>query len=79
MDVWELKCVKKLQGLNYKKNDQIVKVAKIELKLKILRISREIIDYFKKSIIPKKYLHLVFQAKKKSVSNIIKNRNMFIC
>ena len=56
---WEFKSVKKLQGLNYAKNDEIVEIEKIELKLKRLRVSKESISFFKKSIIPKKCLHLV--------------------
>ena len=39
----------------------------MELKLERLGISREIIDYFKKSIISKKYFHLVLQVKNKSI------------
>ena len=56
---WGFKSVKILQDLNYEKNDEIVEIAKIELKLKRLGISKKSIDNFKKSIIPKKYLHLV--------------------
>ena len=56
---WGFKSVKTLQDLNYEKNDEIVEIAKIELKLKRLGISKKSIDNFKKSIIPKKYLHLV--------------------
>ena len=48
-----------LQDLNYKKNDEIVEIAKIELKLQRLRISKKSIDFFKKLIIPKKYLQLI--------------------
>ena len=48
-----------LQDLNYEKYDEIVEIAKIELKLERLGISKKLIDGFKKSIIPKKYLHLV--------------------
>ena len=59
LDEWEFKSVKMLQDLNYEKYDEIVEIAKIELKLERLGISKKIIDGFKKSIIPKKYLHLV--------------------
>ena len=41
-----------------KKKDEIVETAKIELKLKRLGISKNSINISKKSIIPKKYLHL---------------------
>ena len=61
---WEFKSVKILQHLNYEKNNKIVEIARIELKLKRFGISNQSIDIFKKSIIPKKYLHLVLQTKK---------------
>ena len=61
---WEFKSVKILQDLNYEKYDEIVEIAKIELKLERLGISKESTDNLKKLIIPKKYLHLVLQAKK---------------
>ena len=48
-----------LQDLNYEKNDDIVVVAKIELKLQRLGASKKSINFFKKLIIPKKHLHLV--------------------
>ena len=69
---WEFKSVKILQDLNYEKYYEIVEIAKIELRLERLRISRESIDNFKNPIIPKKYLHLVLQAKNNSVFNITK-------
>ena len=69
---WEFKIVKILQDLNYEKYDELVEIAKIELKLERLGISRESVDNFKNLIIPKKYLHLVLQAKNKSVYNIAK-------
>ena len=47
-----------------KKNDDIVEIAKIELKLKRLGVSKKSINFFKKSIIPNKHLHLVLQTKK---------------
>ena len=46
-----------LQHLKYEKNDEIV--AKIELKLKRLGASKKSIEFFEKSIISKKYLHIV--------------------
>ena len=61
---WEVKGAEMLQDLNYEKNDEIVAVAKIKLKLKRQGASKKSIDVFKKSIIPKKYLHLVLQARK---------------
>ena len=61
---WEFKSVKILQDLNYEKDDEIAEIAKIELKLKRLGISKKSIGSFKKSVIPKKYLRLVLQAKK---------------
>ena len=48
-----------LQDLDYEKNDEIVEVAKIELKLKRLEASKKSVDLFNRSFIPKKYLHLV--------------------
>ena len=61
---WEFKSVKMLQDLNYVKNDEIAEIAKIELKLQRLGVSKKSINFFKKSIIPKKHLHLVLQARK---------------
>ena len=72
MKEWELKSVKILQDLNYEKYDDIVEIAKIELRLERLGISRESIDNFKKLIIAKKCLHLVLKAKNKSVYKITK-------
>ena len=56
---WEFKRVKILQDLNYAKNDEIVETAKIELKLKRLRVSKKSINFLKNSIISKEHLHLV--------------------
>ena len=61
---WEFKGVKILQDLIHAKNDEIVEIAKIELKLERLGILKKSINFFKKSIIPKKYLHLVSQVRK---------------
>ena len=44
----EFKSVKILQDLNYAKNDEIVEIAKIELKLKRLRVSKKSINFFKR-------------------------------
>ena len=71
---WEFKSVKTLQDLNYEKYDEIVELAKVELKLERSGISKISIDKLKKLIIPKKYLHLVLQAK-----NISKNYSMSNC
>ena len=60
----EVNGAKMLQDLNYKKNDEIVTVSRIELKLKRQGASKKSTDFLKKSIIPKKYLHLVLQARK---------------
>ena len=56
---WESKAAKMLKDLNYEKNEEIVEIAKTELKLKRLVTSKELISFFKRSIIPKKYLYLV--------------------
>ena len=60
----EFKSVTILQDLNYEKNDEIVAIAKIELKLIRSGISKELISFFKNSIIPTKHLHLALQARK---------------
>ena len=54
-----IKSVRILQDLNYEKDDEIFEIVKIELELEKLRISKKSINNFKKSVIPKKYLHLV--------------------
>ena len=53
---WEFKSVKILQDLNY-----------FKLKLKRLGASNKSINFFKKSVIPKKHLCFVLQPKNKSV------------
>ena len=63
MKEWEFRSVKTLENLNYGKNDEIVEIAKIELKLKRLEVSNKSTNILKKLIIPKKYLHHVLQAK----------------
>ena len=55
---WESKVAKMLQDLNYEKNDEI---AETEQKRKKSGISKELINFFKKSTIPKRYLHLVLK------------------
>ena len=44
---WEFKSVKMQQDLNYEKYDEVVEIAKIELKLERLGISKESIYSFK--------------------------------
>ena len=56
---WKFKSVKKLEDLNYAKNDEIVETAKLELKLKRVEVSKNSIKFLKKSVIPKKHLHPV--------------------
>ena len=63
----EFKRVRVLQNLSFEKNDQIVEIAKMELKLQRLGASKKSISFFKKSIIAKKYLRLVLLTEKKSV------------
>ena len=48
-----------LQDLSYEKNDEIAAVAEIEQKLIRSGISKKLINFFKRSIIPRTYLHLV--------------------
>ena len=55
----EFESFKTLEDLNDIKHDEMVENAKIELELKRLGVSKISINFFKKSIIPKKYLHLV--------------------
>ena len=42
----------------------MVGIAKLELKLERSGASKKSVNFFKKSVIPKKYLHLVLQTKK---------------
>ena len=58
---WEFKSVKILQDLNYEKYDEVVEIPKTELKLERLEISKISINYFRKSVIPKKHLHFVLK------------------
>ena len=69
---WEFKSVKILQDLNYEKYDEIVEIAKIELKLERLGISRESIDSFKKLIIPRNIYILFYKQKNKGAYIITK-------
>ena len=61
---WKFKSVKILQDLNHEKNDKIVKITKIELKLQRLGILKKSINFFKKLFLLKKHLHFVLQARK---------------
>ena len=49
-----------LQDLNYDKNDEIVAIAEIKS-----GISKKIINFLKRSIIPKRYLRLVLEKQLK--------------
>ena len=53
VEEWEFKSVKLLQDLNYEKDAEIAEIRRIEIRLKALRISKRIINAFKKLIIPK--------------------------
>ena len=53
-----------IKDLNYASNDEIVEIAKTELKLKRLGVSKHSINFFKKSITPKEHLRLVLQKNK---------------
>ena len=74
VEEWEFKCVKILQDSNYEKHDEIAEIAKIEIRLEKLGISKESNDAFKKLIIPKEYFCLDLQAKNKSLYNITKKK-----
>ena len=54
-----------LQDLSYEKNDEIAAVAEIEQKLIRSGISKKLINFFKRSIIPRTYLHLVSEEQLK--------------
>ena len=79
VEEWEFKSVKILQDFNFEKYDEIVEIAKIELKLERSGISKKSLDKCKKLVIPKKYLHLVLQVKNKTLYNITKSYSMFNC
>ena len=66
---WESKAAKMLQDLYYEKNDEIVVIAEIEQKRIKSGISKELINFLKRSIIPKKYLHPVLQKQLKIIHN----------
>ena len=58
---WESKAAKMLRDLSYDRNDEIAAIAEIEQRLIRSEISKELINFFKKSIIPREYLHLVLE------------------
>ena len=62
---WESKADKMLQDLNYEKTDEIVAIAEIEQGLIKSGISKELINFFKNLIIPKRYSHLVSEEQLK--------------
>ena len=59
VDGIEFQNVKTLEDLNFLKHKEVAAIAKIELELIKSGISKKLINFFKKSIIPRKYLHLV--------------------
>ena len=56
-----------LQDLNYKKNDEIVKVSRIELKLKRQGASKKSTDFFKKINYSKEIFTSYLTSKKTKV------------
>ena len=50
-----------LQDSNYENNDEVAAIAKIEQKLIKSGILKELINFFKKLIIPKRCLHLALK------------------
>ena len=63
----EFKRVKILQDLNYAKNDEIVEIAKIELKLKRLRVSKKSIISLKDKLFQRSIYILSYKQENKSV------------
>ena len=61
VDGIEFQSVKTLEDLNFLKHEEVAAIAEIEQKLKRFGISKEVINFFKKWIIPKKCLHLVLE------------------
>ena len=55
---WESKVAKMLQDLNYEKNYEIVAISEIEQKWIKFGISEKLINFLKRLVVPKKYLHL---------------------
>ena len=56
---WESKAAKMLRDLSYEKNDEIAAIAEIKQKLIRSGISKNLINVLKRSVIPRKYFHLV--------------------
>ena len=59
VDGVEFQSVETLEDLNILKHEEVAAIAEIEQKLIRFGISKDLINFFKKSIIPRKYLHLV--------------------
>ena len=59
VDRIEFQNAKTLEDLNFLKHEKAAAISEIEQKLIRFGISKELINFFKKSIIPKRYLHLV--------------------
>ena len=65
VDGIEFQSVKTLEDLNFLKHEEAAEIADIELKLIRSGISKELINFFKKSIIPRICLHLVSEEQLK--------------
>ena len=70
VDRCEFQIVKTLEDLHFLKHEEIAAIAKIELELIRSGISKELISFLKKSIIPKKYLPLVSGEQLKNIYNV---------
>ena len=75
----EFKSVKILQDLNYEKYDEVVEIAKIELKLERLGISKKSINFFKNQFFESSIYTLFYKQKIKVYITKLKNCNMFKC
>ena len=65
----EFHSVKLPEDLNFLKYEKAAALAKIELDLIRSGISKELINFFKKLIIPRKYLHLASEEQLKKIIN----------
>ena len=65
VDGIEFQSFNTLEDLNILKHEEAAAIAEIEQKLIKCGIPKERINFFKKSIIPKKYLHLVSEEQLK--------------
>ena len=65
VDGIEFQSVKILEDLNFLKHEEAAAIAETEQKLIRSGILKELNNFFKKSIIPKKYLHLVSEEQLK--------------